>query len=61
MSGPFEFAQRHFDLLFASAVGWIVFVLIASIIYRRSRGKYVLFQKPANLAFSESWTSGRSL
>ena len=61
MSGPFEFAQRHFDLLFGIAAGWIIFVLVASIIYRRSRGKYVLFQKPADLAFSESWTSGHSL
>jgi hypothetical protein len=61
MSNPFDFAQRHFDLLFAAAAGWIILVLVASIVYRCTRGKYVLFQTPTGLAFSESWTSGRSL
>ena len=61
MSQPFEFVQHHFGLLIAVAIGWIILLLIASIVYRRTRGKYVLFQKPTDLAFSESWTSGRSL
>ena len=61
MGGIVNFLQRNFAVLIALAIGWIFFVVIASALYRRVRGKYLLLHKPTDLTFSEDWTSGSSL
>ncbi|HZM33781.1 MAG TPA: hypothetical protein VFC18_04735 [Burkholderiales bacterium] len=61
MSDLAAFLETHFALLFAICLGWIVLVVVASVIYRTSRGKPVLTRAPNEPLFLERWTSGRSL
>jgi hypothetical protein len=55
------FLEANFALLFTICLAWVVLVVIASAIYRTSRGKPVLTQPPHEPVFLERWTSGRSL
>jgi hypothetical protein len=55
------FLEANFALLFAICLAWVVLVIIASAIYRASRGRPVLTKEPNEPLFLERWTSGRSL
>ena len=46
---------------FAVPFLWIFAVIAVSVLYRRSKGKPTFPRLPANVAFGETWCSGRSL
>lgn len=58
---PFQFLQDHFGTIYAATAVWITFVIIASIVYRRTKSKPFCVVEPDNPLFIEKWTSGRSL
>lgn len=41
------------------AIGWIVFVVGASVVFRRSKGKPVFPTVPSDALFVDKWASGR--
>lgn len=54
------FVDRNSTLLFAGNVAWVVACLVASVVYRRRRGKPIRSKAPAGSVYVERWTSGRS-
>jgi hypothetical protein len=52
--------EQWFPALFAGGLSWVLLWLGASFAYRKYKNKPILAEKPANAAFLETWTSGRS-
>jgi hypothetical protein len=52
--------ETNRTLFFAGAFLWILLWILASIFYRKSRGKEILPSKPKNALFYEGWASGHS-
>lgn len=57
---PQELIARYFPYVMAFAVLWNAGWVLASILYRRSQGKPVLFHGVADASFVETDASGRS-
>lgn len=57
----FQWLGSNFDLLFAFFIAWFLFLLIASIVYRKVRRKKVLIPARHEVVFEERGASGRSL
>jgi len=55
-----QMIQTNHNLFFAGPLLWISLCVVASVVYRRSRGKAIWPSKPENCMFYESWTSGHS-
>jgi hypothetical protein len=55
-----NFIEAHRSLSFLGPLVWILLWVVASIIYRNSRGKAILPSKPKNSLFYEGWASGHS-
>ena len=55
-----NFIEAHRSLSFVGPLVWILLWVVASIIYRSSRGKAILPSKPKNSLFCEGWASGHS-
>ena len=53
-----NFIEAHRSLSFVGPLVWILLWVVASIIYRNSRGKAILPSKPKNSLFYEGWASG---
>ncbi len=52
--------EAHRSLFLVAPVIWILILISASIIYRKSRGKVILPSKPKDTLFYEGWASGHS-
>ena len=52
--------EANSTLSFVGPLVWVLLWVVASIIYRRSRGKAILPSKPKNSLFYEGWASGHS-
>jgi hypothetical protein len=52
--------KTHPSLSFVGPLAWIFLWVVASIIYRNSRGKPILPSKPKDSLFYEGWASGHS-
>jgi len=55
-----SFVQQHFAVLMTAVAVWLLLATIASIVYRRRKGKQILATSPSDAIFFERWTSGRS-
>ncbi len=55
-----NFVEAHRTLSFVGPLVWILLWVVASIIYRMSRGKTIVPAKPKNSLFYEGWASGHS-
>ncbi len=54
------FQPQNFFVGFAIAVGWLVLVILASVLYRRSKGKPLSRPRFERPRFLETWRSGHS-
>lgn len=52
---------QNFWVGFALTAGWIAFVILASVLYRRGKGKPLLRPQFKQPLFLETWRSGHSL
>jgi hypothetical protein len=52
--------ETNHTLFFVGPLLWVLLWIVASIVYRRSRGKAILPSKPKNSLFYEGWASGHS-
>jgi hypothetical protein len=57
---PAETLDRYFPILFGLSVLWIAAWIVASIFYRRSRGKPIMFPSIPHAEFIETAASGHS-
>jgi hypothetical protein len=55
-----NFIELYHSLSFVWPLVWILLWVVASIIYRNSRGKAIIPSKPKNSLFYEGWASGHS-
>ena len=55
-----ETVERYFPFFFAFSLVWVSGWILASIVYRRSRGKPIVFRNIENASFIESTASGHS-
>lgn len=60
MNDLIKIIEAHRSLSFVGPFVWILLWVVASIIYRKSRGKAILPSKPKNSLFYEGWASGHS-
>ena len=60
MNELIKFIEAHRSLSFVGPLVWILLWVVASIIYRKSRGKAILPSKSKNSLFYEGWASGHS-
>ena len=52
--------ETNHTLFFAGPLLWVLLWVVASIVYRRSRGKTIYPTKPKDSMFYEGWASGHS-
>ncbi len=52
--------ERNHTLFFSVPLLWVSFWIVASVIYRRSRGKAIYPSKPKDSLYYEGWASGHS-
>ena len=57
---PTESFERIFPILFGLSVLWVAAMVGASVLYRRSRGKPIVFRSVPDAVFVESAASGHS-
>jgi len=60
MNGLIKTIETNHTLFFAWPLLWVLFWIVASIVYRKSRGKAILPSKPETSLFCEGWASGHS-
>ena len=60
MNELINISKAHASLSFVGPLVWIFLWVVASIIYRNSRGKAILPSKPKDSLFYEGWASGHS-
>lgn len=60
MNELIKIIEAHCSLYFVGPLVWILLWVVASIIYRKSRGQAILPSKPKNSLFYEGWASGNS-
>jgi len=60
MNELIKIIEAHRLLSFVGPLVWILLWVVASIIYRKSRGKAILPSKPKSSLFYEGWASGHS-
>ena len=60
MNGLTKTIETNHKPFFGWPLLWILLWIVASIVYRRSRGKAILPSKPRNSLFYEGWASGHS-
>jgi len=52
--------EMNHTLLFAGPLLWVFLWIVASVVYRKSRGKAIFPSKPKDSLFYEGWASGHS-
>jgi hypothetical protein len=57
---PSETPQEYFPILFGLSLLWVSGWVVASVLYRRSRGKPIMFRGVPDALFVESAASGHS-
>lgn len=57
---PSETPQDYFPILFGLSLLWVSVWVVASVLYRRSRGKPIMFRGVPDALFVESTASGHS-
>lgn len=52
--------ESNHTLFFAGPLLWVLLVIAASIVYRKSRGKTIFPSRPEDSLYCEGWASGHS-